>query len=138
MTKDSYLRIILIGTLTFLVSGCGGTWQHSYKKESTFYTEKNSCIAEANRVFPPLMSTPSSYGNNSTRTTCTSSGSNTVDCTTSDRFSGYPSYSYDTNESARSNYADDCLKSKGWYFAGNTTKIGKKNFNLTNGWLSWD
>ena len=118
MIINSYFRFILIGSITFLVSGCGGTWQHSYKDESTFYTEKNSCIAEANRVFPPLMSVPSSYGNNNTETTCRQEGDEVV-CTSTDSPSYYAESSYDTNQYDRDNYWEDCLKGKGWKFVRN-------------------
>ena len=113
MINNSYLRLILISSLTFLVSGCGGSWQHAYKNESTFYAENNSCIAQANRVYPPLMSVPSSYGNNNTETTCRQQGIELV-CTTSDSPSYYVDSSYDTNQYSRSSYAENCMKAKGW------------------------
>ena len=114
MINNSYLRFILIGSITFLVIGCSGSsWQHAYKSENTFYAEKNSCKAEANRVYPPLMSTPSNYGSNNTNTTCTSTSYNTVNCSTSaDPWSGFyaaTSRSSDKNKSAKGYYYDDCI-----------------------------
>ena len=113
-----YLRLILIGSITLLVSSCGGTYQHSYKGDSDFYADINSCQAEANKVFPPLMSVPSSYGNNTTQTTCSPSGNDYV-CTTSDTPSYVLANSYDTNKRNRQNYGGNCLKAKGWNYVSN-------------------
>ena len=116
--QQSHLRLIIIFSLTFLVSSCGGTWQHNYKTESTFYSEKNSCSAEANRVYPPLMSVPSSYGSNNTETTCKQQGYDVV-CTTTDSPSYYVDSGYDKNQYNRENYWESCMRGKGWRFVAN-------------------
>ena len=108
MIKDSYLRFILIGTLTFLVSGCGGTWQHAYKGEATFYAESNSCQAQANRAYPPQQSVSSSAlevaqlerGRGSVAL-AGQAGRGVV--------SGFMN-------AAKERMVEDCMKSKGWHF----------------------
>ena len=116
--QNSYLRLIIITSLIILISGCGGTYQHSYKPDNQFYADVNSCQAEANKVFPPLMSVPSSYGNNTTETTCSPSGNDFV-CTTSDTPRYVVDNSYDTNKSNRQNYGSNCMTAKGWYYVPN-------------------
>lgn len=61
-----FTKLPLIATIILLLSSCG-SWQHSYKDESTFYAENNACIAEANRVYPPLMDRYGSDRNNLSR-----------------------------------------------------------------------
>ena len=130
MIKDSYLRIILICTLTFLVSGCGGTWQHAYKGEATFNAESNSCQAQANRAYPQ----PQSVSSSALEVAQLEPGRASVELSKQAGRGVVDGFMND----ARERMVRDCMKSKGWYFVGYTTKIGNKNFNLTNGWLSWD
>ena len=115
---NSFVRFILIGSITFLISSCGGTYKHAYKGESEFYADINSCQAEANQVFPPLMSVPSSYGNNTSETTCSPSGNDYV-CTTSDTPRYVVNNSYDTDKSNKQKYGGKCLAAKGCRYVNN-------------------
>ena len=60
------LKLTLIASIT-LLSSCG-SWQHSYKDGSTFYAENNACLAESNRVYPPLFNSYGRDTNNISRT----------------------------------------------------------------------
>ena len=96
-----FCRLIISGIALTLLGGCGGTWSHTYKGETTFLSEKNACKVQANQAYPPVMSSSSSncygYGNN---------------------YNCY-SNSYDVNVFSRSNFWDDCMKSKGWVYTSN-------------------
>ena len=118
MINNSYLRLILISSLTFLVSGCGGTWQHAYKGEATFYAESNSCQAQANRSYSPLQSVSSS----SLEVAQIERGRVSVEAAKQAGRGVVDGFMND----ARERMVRDCMKSKGWYFVGNTKKIGKK------------
>ena len=104
-------RIITLPIIIFIgltLSGCGNVWVHNFKGEPEFHGDKNSCLAEASRVYPKAISPPTYL---STRTNC-SGDSDRMNCTST------PSYSYsdniDTNRFARSRYYDSCMKSMGW------------------------
>jgi len=111
--NNSSFRLICFWSLILFLSSCNSSWQHSTKNEDTYYSEKNACLAEANKVYPPLISTPSNYGNNSD-TTCTSNEDGTLNCETRDKPSYYDESSYDINTNQRGSYAKDCLRSRGW------------------------
>jgi len=123
--NNLYLRFIFISTLVFLVSGCGGTWQHSYKSENAFYSDKNFCSDKANKAFPQARRA------SALEIAQLEPGRVSV-------YNAGQTGSYNANSFSKKRYAADCLRSKGWYLDENTKNIGGKNFNLTNGYLSWD
>ena len=114
MIKDSYLRFILIGTLTFLVSGCGGTWQHAYKGEATFYAESNSCQAQANRAYPQ----PQSVSSSALDVAQLEPGRASVEAAKQAGRGVVDGFMND----ARERMVRDCMKSKGWYFVARQAK----------------
>jgi hypothetical protein len=111
MKEDNIMikKTITISFAVFFLTGCGETyWSHNIKGETEFYSDKNSCISQANAAYPIRKSQPTYTGSS---TNCYGYG-NSLNCTTTPT----PNYfaNVDWNESARRTYHEDCLKSKGW------------------------
>ena len=100
-SKKIFYRLVITGIALTMLSGCGGTWSHACKNESSFYADKNACQIQSNQAYPPLMS--------SSNTSCYGYG-NSMNCN---------SNSYDMNVFARSTFWDECMKSKSWVFNPN-------------------
>jgi hypothetical protein len=113
----SIARHLLAASLLLMTCGCAEYWAKPGGTQAELNMVTANCHAQSHAQFPPVLQTVQSSAGYTTpaKTNCTSSGNNSVNCTTKGGDYVPPSYqTVDVNDNGRDAAFHACMYNAGW------------------------